>query len=64
MKNNPWVRRGIIAGLLIAPSLAFAAVEMSGTDTSLCEMVSSLFSSSSCHKTGQAEKAPCPYSGQ
>ncbi|MFT4976776.1 MAG: hypothetical protein ACI8S6_002681 [Myxococcota bacterium] len=57
MKNNPWLRRSIIAGLLIAPSLAFAAVEMSDSDSSLCSMVSSLFS---CNK---AEKAPCAYSG-
>lgn len=62
MKNNPWIRRGVIAGLLVAPSLAFAAVEMSKTDSSLCEMVSSLFSSSNCHKSAQVEKAPCPYS--
>jgi len=59
MKNNPWIRRGIIAGLLIAPSLAFAAVEMSDSDSSLCSLVSSFFSCGS-----SAEKAPCAYSGK
>lgn len=55
-KKNPWVRRGLIAALLLAPSMALAAVEMSDSDTSLCEFVSQFFS---CDSVGPS---PCPYS--
>lgn len=54
MTNNPWVRRAIVGGLLLLPGVAFAAVELSGSDVgSLCSLVSSLFSCG----------GGCPYSG-
>jgi hypothetical protein len=55
-KKKVWVRRGLIAALLIAPSMALAAVEMSDSDTSLCEFVSQFFS---CESTSPS---PCQYS--
>lgn len=55
MKTNPWIRRAVVGGLLLAPGLAWAAMEMSGggDGASLCSMLTSLFSCG----------GGCPYGG-
>ncbi|MDG1483152.1 MAG: hypothetical protein P8R54_26420 [Myxococcota bacterium] len=41
--KKTWIRRGLIAGGLLIPGLAFAAAELAGGDaTSLCSMISAL----------------------